>query len=129
MIRPDILSNAHRCVCGEREDDYGTPENNFGLIGKMWTLYLKAAHPDLQSVMPNDGISALDVSMMMSLLKVARIATGRPKEDNFIDLAGYAACGGEIATEARTVPVNACRNPEAIPGGYSAGICADPHRV
>ena len=33
---------------------------------------------------------------MMALLKVARIATGN-KEDNFIDLAGYAACAGEIA--------------------------------
>ena len=126
MKRPDILSNAHRCVCGEREDDYGTPENNFGLIGKLWTLYLKAAHPDLQSVMPNDGISALDVSMMMSLLKVARIATGRPKADNFIDLAGYAACGGEIATE---VLDTVCRNPEAIPGGYSAGIGANARGV
>ena len=76
--------------------------------------------------MPNDGISALDVSMMMSLLKVARIATGRPKADNFIDLAGYAACGGEIATE---VPIMTCRNPEAIPGGYSAGIGANARGV
>ncbi len=126
MLRPEILKITHQCVCGEREDDYGTPENNFDLIGKMWTLYLKAAHPDLQSVMPNDGISALDVSMMMSLLKVARIATGRPKADNFIDLAGYAACGGEIATE---VLATVCRNPEAIPGGYSAGICADARGV
>lgn len=28
--------------------------------------------------------------------KVARIATGSGSQDNWIDLAGYAACGGEI---------------------------------
>lgn len=35
---------------------------------------------------------------MMALLKVARIATGS-STDSFVDLAGYAACAGEIATE------------------------------
>jgi hypothetical protein len=33
---------------------------------------------------------------MMALLKVARIATGHGKADNWVDLAGYAACGGEL---------------------------------
>lgn len=37
--------------------------------------------------------------MMMALLKVARIRSGTGTEDSFVDLAGYAACGGEIATE------------------------------
>lgn len=36
--------------------------------------------------------------MMMALLKVARIKAG-DKADSFIDLAGYAACAGEIVTE------------------------------
>ena len=35
---------------------------------------------------------------MLALLKIARIATGHAKEDNWVDLAGYAACGGEIET-------------------------------
>lgn len=30
------------------------------------------------------------------LLKIARIATGHGKSDNWVDLAGYAACGGEL---------------------------------
>ena len=34
--------------------------------------------------------------MMMALLKVARIKGG-DKADSFVDLAGYAACAGEIA--------------------------------
>jgi hypothetical protein len=35
--------------------------------------------------------------MMMALLKIARIASGQTKEDNYVDLCGYAACAGEIA--------------------------------
>lgn len=33
---------------------------------------------------------------MMILLKVARIGSGSRSRDNWIDVAGYAACGGEI---------------------------------
>lgn len=36
---------------------------------------------------------------MMCLFKIARIATGYGKADNWIDLAGYAACGGELEAE------------------------------
>ena len=78
MKRSEILEAARRCVCGEREQDYGTPE------------YAK--------VMPINGITAKDAGTMLALLKVARIATGS-SPDSFIDLAGYAACAGEIVTE------------------------------
>lgn len=33
---------------------------------------------------------------MMILLKVARAATGKFNADNYIDIAGYAACACEI---------------------------------
>lgn len=41
----------------------------------------------------------LDVRLaeiMMVLLKVARIKNGGGTGDSFVDIAGYAACGGEI---------------------------------
>lgn len=85
MKRSEILEAARRCVCGEREQDYGTPENNFETIGLLWGVYLRAAHPEYAGT-------------MLALLKVARIATGS-SPDSFIDLAGYAACAGEIVTE------------------------------
>lgn len=50
MKRTEILDAAKRCVCGDREQNYGSP-------------------------------------------------SGHAKEDNWVDLAGYAACGGEIETE------------------------------
>ena len=48
MKRKEILKAAKVCVCGEREQDYGTPENNFSTIGKLWSVYLGASHPELK---------------------------------------------------------------------------------
>lgn len=97
MNRPEILDNAKKCVCGQREQDYGKPEDNFATIGLLWGVYLRAAHPKLQKVFAPNEVTPKDVAMMMALLKVARAATG-DTPDTFVDLAGYAACAGEIAT-------------------------------
>lgn len=85
MKRADILQKAEQCVCGQREQDYGSPEDNFQTIANLWSAY------------KNTKFTAMDVAMMMALLKIARIMTGTATEDSFVDLAGYAACGGEIA--------------------------------
>jgi len=85
--RKSILAKAEKCVCTDREQAYGSPENNLSLIARLWREYLNTATP----------ITAHDVAMMMALVKVARIRTGKRKVDNYIDLAGYAACAGEIA--------------------------------
>jgi hypothetical protein len=95
MKRAEVLEAAKVCVCGEREHDYGTPEDNFTTIGLLWGVYLRAAHPEVKLAI--DGINAKDAATMMALLKVARIATGS-SPDSFVDLAGYAACAGEITT-------------------------------
>ena len=88
MKRTEILEAACRCVCGDREQDYGSPESNFGKIAEFWSTY--AGYP----------FDAKDVAAMLALLKIARIASGNAKDDNWIDLAGYAACGGEIESTA-----------------------------
>lgn len=95
MTRKEILEAAAACVCGDREEDYGTPEDNFRLIADFWSLYIHK-----RCVSPGADVSILpeDVAMLMALLKIARIATGRSKPDSYIDLAGYAACGGELGT-------------------------------
>ena len=41
-------------------------------------------------------VTPTDVANMMVLMKVARNASGVYKEDNWIDICGYAALGGEI---------------------------------
>ena len=87
MKRAEILEAAKTCVCGNREQDYGSPEKNFERIAYFWSAYL------------GYGLGAKDVAAMLALLKIARIASGHAKDDNWVDLAGYAACGGEIETE------------------------------
>ena len=89
MNRKEILATAEKMVNGDRQDDYGTPENNFERIAMLWTHYLG---PEKLS----SGISSIDVAAMLALLKIARIASGHGKSDNWVDLAGYAACGGEL---------------------------------
>jgi len=88
MDRKMILDNAVENVTGQRVDDYGTPENNFAKIAELWTAYKGA------------DFTAHDVAMMMALLKVARIKSSPWKSDSYIDLAGYAACAGELAESA-----------------------------
>ena len=83
--RERVLDAAKACVCGGRPMDYGTPEDNFVLVAKLWNTYLGDCLMD-----------AHDVAIMMALLKIARIKTGRGKMDNYVDLAGYAACAAEI---------------------------------
>lgn len=99
MNRKECLASAETCVMGKRQQDYGEVENNFSDIGLFWGVYLRAAHPDLKKVIGVNGIDAKDVAAMMALLKIARIASPTATEDSFVDLAGYAACGCEIATE------------------------------
>lgn len=92
LTRADILHAAEKCVCGQREQDYGTPEDNFETIAELWETYLRRACVDEAGGV---YIDANDVAMMMALLKIARIAAGGGKADGWIDLAGYAACGAE----------------------------------
>ena len=89
MTRKEVLENALKCVCGDRQQDYGNPEDNFQRIAHLWTAYLGTGKLLL-------SISPCDVAAMLALLKIARIGSGNAKEDNWIDLAGYAACGGEL---------------------------------
>lgn len=92
MTRESLLNRAIECVCGEREQDYGTPEDNFSRIAKYWSTHLGME------------ITAEDVAVMMALLKIARIGTGTATDDSWVDLAGYAACGGEIASRRQKAP-------------------------
>jgi hypothetical protein len=87
ITRKSILAEAEKCVCTSRQEEYGSIENNFSLIARLWREYLDTDKP----------ITAHDVAVMMALLKIARIASGQTKEDNYVDLCGYAACAGEIA--------------------------------
>lgn len=83
--RAEILDAAKKIVTGDREKQYGKPEDNFAVIAEFWTTYI--GHP----------ISSEDVAIMMALLKIARIRSGNYKADSFVDGVGYLSLAAEIA--------------------------------
>jgi len=85
VTRKECLEQAMGCVLCDRNNEYGRPEDSFGVIANFWSVYLG------RKVYPHD------VAMMMSLLKIARIKANKGYADGYIDLAGYAACGAECA--------------------------------
>lgn len=84
LRRDKILDTAKTIINGERAGTYGNAEDGFASIGALWSTYLKTE------------ITPTDVANMMILMKVARNLSGVYKEDNWIDICGYAALGGEI---------------------------------
>lgn len=85
MKRAEVLDTAKAYVTKDRAADHGDLEDNFATIAVLWSAYLGF------EVKPHD------VAAMMGLLKIARLRQNPAHADNWIDLAGYAACGGEIA--------------------------------
>lgn len=147
MNRLDTLKAAAECVCGSREEDYGSPEDNFRTIASLWNSYLYGAGL-MENPTPHvwKGIKPKDVAAMLALLKVARIAGNRPKPDNWVDLAGYAACGAEISardqkqTTKRTASTTdvaggteaektaSCVKLQRMDGYYLVDVDGNPHR-
>lgn len=78
----------------DRGLNYGRPEDNFARIAAHWSAYLANRIPGTAGP---TYISATDVAIMCALLKVARLENDPRHQDSWVDLAGYAACGAEIA--------------------------------
>ena len=87
MTRKECLDAAAGCVLKDRQNQYGGPENNFERIATMWNGYLGT-----------NTIKPWDVAAMMGMLKMARARFNPKHADNWVDMAGYAACGVECAT-------------------------------
>lgn len=85
MTRRECLEMAMGCVLQDRASQYGGVEDNFRTIANFWSVYLG------RKVYP------ADVAAMMALLKIARAKANPKHGDNWVDLAGYAACGAECA--------------------------------
>lgn len=83
--RITLLKQAMEAIDGSRDLQYGSPEDNFTRIAAFWAEYLEVK------------IGPWDVANMMILLKVARSMNDPSVQDNWVDIAGYAGCGGEVA--------------------------------
>jgi hypothetical protein len=79
-----FLDKANTLVKGQREIDYGDKVKNHSNIAKLWSAYL------------DTPVTAHDVAILMTLLKVARTKLGAVSEDTYIDMSAYGAIAGEI---------------------------------
>lgn len=86
-IREKILKLANEAITKNRNLDYGTPEDNFSDIGRMYSIYKENNRPHEHS--------AHDVAIFCILIKICRIKQSPNKEDHWVDIAGYAGCGGQ----------------------------------
>lgn len=86
MNRSEILDTAKQAVTVDRAATHGEAEQTFSAIAAVWSARL------------GQSLTPAQVAILLSDLKTCR-AWGNPAHvDNWVDLAGYAACGGEIAT-------------------------------
>jgi len=89
--RAKVLQEAESLITGDRNASYGTPTQNFQNTADL--LNVQFGHK------LKERFTATDVAMIMIQLKMARLIASPDKRDNWVDLAGYAACGFETTEE------------------------------
>lgn len=80
MEEEDILEEALRITRGDRQAQYGPPDQDFTRTAAMW------------SALKGIAFDSRDVAIFMICLKLSR-ETHQRKRDNWVDIAGYARCG------------------------------------
>ena len=85
--RSEILDTAKQYVNKDRASEHGDMEDNLTTIAKFWGIYLER------------HVDPSDVSVMMTMLKIARIKSNPKNADNWLDACGYMACGGELSAD------------------------------
>lgn len=91
MNRREILDAATQAVTKDRAATHGKPEDTFGSIARVWSARLGVE------------LTPEQVCILLVDLKTCR-AWGNPQHaDNWVDMAGYAACGGELSREHRLI--------------------------
>lgn len=71
---------------GERQQNYGHPNQDFSRTAAMWTGLLG------QQLKEGAEITMQDVALMMGLLKVSRLKSSPGHHDSITDLIGYTVC-------------------------------------
>lgn len=84
-IRSTILRAAEAAVTKDRNATHGNPEDSFAAIARVWSARLGIT------------VKPYQVCILLADLKGCRAWDNPSHFDNWIDGAGYHACGGEVA--------------------------------
>ena len=85
MQPADCLERAKAAVCKDRNEVYGDAKDDFSRTAVMWSAIL------------NQPITNEQVAMCMIAVKLSRLCESPDHEDGWVDIAGYAACGGYVS--------------------------------
>lgn len=99
MVTKQSILDAASAAVADRGLNYGTPEDNFGRIARLWTAHLVNTYANEyggDTTISTPTLTAHDVAIMMALMKIARLENTPTHNDSWVDLAGYAACGGSL---------------------------------
>lgn len=86
-IRAQLLDEAKDLITGDRNNHYGPPHEDFTRTADIMS--------SLGFRFDEMPIKAHHVAMIMATVKLSRMTWSPDKKDNWVDLAGYAACGWE----------------------------------
>lgn len=95
-LRESILDGARQCVLRERNATYGEPDQDFTRTADVLSA-LGFCRTVGGQVIPRT-LTGADIAQLMIALKLSRLAWSPTYKDNWVDIAGYAACGYETAT-------------------------------
>lgn len=94
MTRTEILQTASNCVSVDRTATHGQPEDNFATIARFQNVYMQA----IEAKRGSPDLKPHDVAVINILQKIARLVQSPEHVDHWVDIAGYAGCGGECAS-------------------------------
>lgn len=112
--RRDLLMSAADIVDGDRNVDYGDPNDDFRRTAIYWSTHLggvfrrmlseeglldeKSLSTRIVLELVDTLVSSHDVAIMMMQLKHSRLSWSPYKHDHWMDTAGYAACGWDCVS-------------------------------
>ncbi len=99
MNREQCLKAAIDAV-NDRPNAYGPPEDNFSRVARLWNAHLQNGGAHVADIYTGEPLpfEPVDVAIFLALVKIARLVESPNHADSWVDLAGYAACGAEVAT-------------------------------
>lgn len=84
-IKERVLEEATSLIEGKRQQEYGTPFDNYSRVAALWSLLI------------GKTITAQQAALMMAALKMDRAFSNPEHRDSYVDLCGYTAIARECA--------------------------------